>query len=120
MRLRPTPELSFAVRQLHAIAGIVVTASHNPKAYNGYKVYWDDGGQVPPVHADQILARIEARESWLGIEPMSIETAKMSGLLEIIGEEIDQPYLARVLKLALHPDLDAQKGGELRIVYSNS
>jgi len=116
--LRPTPELSFAVRQLHALAGIVVTASHNPKAYNGYKVYWDDGGQLPPAKADQVLARIDARESWLGLEPMSIETAKMSGLLEIIGEEIDQPYLARVLKLALHPDLNAEKGGELRIVYT--
>jgi len=116
--LRPTPELSFAVRQLHAIAGIVVTASHNPKKYNGYKVYWEDGGQVPPMKADQILARIEARANWLGIEPMSIEKAKNSGLLEIIGEGIDQPYLARVLKLALHPALDLKKGGELRIVYT--
>lgn len=116
--LRPTPELSFAVRDLHAIAGIVVTASHNPKAYNGYKVYWEDGGQVPPVKADQILARIEAREDWLGIEPMPIELAKTSGLLEIIGEEIDQPYLARVLELALHPALDLNKGGELRIIYT--
>ncbi len=116
--LRPTPELSFAVRQLHALAGIVVTASHNPKAYNGYKVYWDDGGQVPPVKADQILARIEARENWLGIEPMALEAAKKSGLLEMIGEEIDQTYLARVRELALHPELDAQKGGDLRIVYT--
>lgn len=116
--LRPTPELSFAVRQLHALAGIVVTASHNPKAYNGYKVYWDDGGQVPPLKADQILARIEARENWLGIEPMVLEAAKKSGLLEMIGEEIDQTYLARVRELALHPELDAQKGGDLRIVYT--
>jgi len=116
--LRPTPELSFAVRQLHAIAGIVVTASHNPKAYNGYKVDWEDGGQVPPVKADQIFARIEARESWLGIDPMPVEMAKTSGLLEIIGEEIDQPYLARVLELALHSDLDLEKGGELRIIYT--
>lgn len=116
--LRPTPELSFAVRQLHALAGIVVTASHNPKTYNGYKVYWEDGGQVPPAKADQILARIEARENWLGIEPLSIGTAKLTGLLEIISEEIDQPYHARVRGLALHPDLDAQKGQELRIVYT--
>ncbi|HBP66515.1 MAG TPA: phosphoglucomutase [Desulfosporosinus sp.] len=116
--LRPTPELSYAVRRLHAIAGIVVTASHNPKAYNGYKVYWEDGGQVPPMKADQILARIKARENWLGIEPMPIELAKTNGLLEIIGEEIDQPYLARVLKLALHPELDLNKGGELRIIYT--
>jgi phosphoglucomutase len=116
--LRPTPELSFAVRHLNALAGIVVTASHNPKAYNGYKVYWDDGGQVPPVKADQILARIEARESWQGIEPMTLEAAKRSGLLEIIGDKIDEPYLARVRELALHPDLDALKGGELLIVYT--
>ncbi|TGE32498.1 phospho-sugar mutase [Desulfosporosinus sp. Sb-LF] len=116
--LRPTPELSFAVRHLHALAGIVVTASHNPKTYNGYKVYWDDGGQVPPAKADQILARIEARENWLGIEPMSIEAAKTSGLLEIIGEEIDRPYLALVRELALNPGLDAQKGENLRIVYT--
>ena len=116
--LRPTPELSFAVRQLQALAGIVVTASHNPKAYNGYKVDWEDGGQVPPAKADEIFARIEAREDWLGIEPLPIEMAKTSGLLEIIGEEIDQPYLDRVLKLALHPELDAKKGGELRIIYT--
>lgn len=108
--LRPTPELSFAVRQLHALAGIVVTASHNPKAYNGYKLYWEDGGQVPPEHADQILARIKAREDWIGLEPMPLEAAKSSGLLEIIGEEIDQLYLAQVLELALHPELDREKG----------
>ncbi|MHB8074837.1 phospho-sugar mutase [Desulfosporosinus fructosivorans] len=116
--LRPTPELSYAVRQLHALSGIVVTASHNPKAYNGFKVYWEDGGQVPPLKADQILARIEARENWLGLEPMPIEQAKTSGLLEIIGEEIDRPYLANVLKLALHPDLDLKKGPELHIIYT--
>ncbi|EHQ90043.1 phospho-sugar mutase [Desulfosporosinus youngiae] len=116
--LRPTPELSFAVRHLRALAGIVVTASHNPKTYNGYKVYWDDGGQVPPVKADQILARINARENWLGIEPMSLDEAKRSGLLQIIGEEIDQLYLSRVKELALYPDLDAQKGKELKIVYT--
>ncbi|WP_088189050.1 phospho-sugar mutase [Desulfosporosinus sp. FKA] len=116
--LRPTPELSFAVRELKTIAGIVVTASHNPKAYNGYKVYWEDGGQVPPAQADEILARIEARESWLGIEPMSKEAAKREGLLQMIGSEIDHVYLSRVKELALHPELDAQQGRELSIVYT--
>lgn len=116
--LRPTPELSFAVRHLKALAGIVVTASHNPKIYNGYKVYWEDGGQVPPAKADQILARIEARESWLGIDPLELEEAKRCGLLQMIGEEIDQPYLTRVRELALHPNLDRQKGKELTIVYT--
>lgn len=116
--LRPTPELSFAVRQLHALAGIVVTASHNPKNYNGYKVYWDDGGQVPPLKAGQILNRIEARENWLDIEPMALELAKKEGLLKIIGEDLDKQYLAKVRKLTLHPELDAQKGSGLRIVYT--
>ncbi|MDQ7094954.1 phospho-sugar mutase [Desulfosporosinus sp. PR] len=116
--LRPTPELSFAVRELGTIAGIVVTASHNPKVYNGYKVYWEDGGQVPPAKADEILARIEARESWSGIEPMPLEEAKRQGLLQIIGEDIDDRYLSRVKGLALHPDLDAQYGKELSIVYT--
>lgn len=116
--LRPTPELSFAVRYLQAIAGIVVTASHNPKSYNGYKVYWEDGGQVPPAKADQILARINARESWLGIETLSVEEAKQRGLLQIIGKDIDDPYLARVHELALYPELDKEKGKDLRIVYT--
>lgn len=116
--LRPTPELSFAVRYLHALAGIVITASHNPKTYNGYKVYWEDGGQVPPVKADQILARINARESWLGIEPLALEEAKGCGLLQIIGEEIDKAYLTRVRRLALYPDLTKQKGKELSIIYT--
>lgn len=116
--LRPTPELSFAVRELGTIAGIVVTASHNPKEYNGYKVYWEDGGQVPPGKADEILARIEARESWLGIEPMPLEDAKRNGFLQMIGEEIDNRYLSRVKELALYPELDAQNGKDLSIVYT--
>lgn len=116
--LRPTPELSFAVRYLQALAGIVVTASHNPKSYNGYKVYWEDGGQVPPAKADQILARINARESWLGIETLSVEEAKQLGLLQIIGQDIDEPYLARVHELVLYPELDKQKGKDLKIVYT--
>ena len=116
--LRPTPELSFAVRELGTIAGIVVTASHNPKAYNGYKVYWEDGGQVPPNKADEILARIEARENWLGIEPMAATDAEREGLLQYIGEEIDNVYLSRVKGLALHPNLDAEHGKELSLVYT--
>ncbi|AFM41903.1 phosphomannomutase [Desulfosporosinus acidiphilus SJ4] len=116
--LRPTPELSFAVRELHTLAGIVVTASHNPKAYNGYKVYWEDGGQVPPAKADEILARIEARESWLGIEPMPAAEAIGKGLLLMIGEELDNVYLSRVKELALHTQLDARYGKDLSIVYT--
>ena len=116
--LRPTPVLSYAVRKLHAIAGIVVTASHNAKIYNGYKVYWEDGGQCPPAQADEILAKIESRESWLGLEPIPAEEAKSSGLLEFIGEEIDKPYLDQVLSLALYPELNKTKGEKLKIVYT--
>lgn len=116
--LRPTPELSFAVRFLHTVAGIVITASHNPKEYNGYKVYWEDGGQVPPEQADAILALIEARESWLGIEPMDLEKAQGQGLLQYIGSDVDRVYLDKVKGLALYPELIRAQGGELSIVYT--
>ncbi|CAA7601820.1 phosphoglucosamine mutase [Acididesulfobacillus acetoxydans] len=116
--LRPTPELSFAVRFLHTVAGIVITASHNPKEYNGYKVYWEDGGQVPPEQADAILAKIEARENWLGLEPMAEEEALARGLLHYVGAEVDQVYLDKVKGLALHPDLLREHGRELSIVYT--
>lgn len=116
--LRPTPELSFAVRYLQAQAGIVITASHNPKEYNGYKVYWEDGGQVPPAQADRISEHIAAHESWVDIEPLTEENAQAQGLLIMIGEEIDQAYLSAVKSLALYPDLAEQKGANLKIVYS--
>lgn len=116
--LRPTPELSFAVRHLKAQAGIVVTASHNPKEYNGYKVYWEDGGQVPPDRADQILLRINARENWNDIHPLSEEEALKMGLLIMIGEELDYAYLSRVKELALYPELIQEKGGTLSLIYT--
>lgn len=116
--LRPTPELSFAVRHLKAQAGIVVTASHNPKEYNGYKVYWEDGGQVPPDRADQILSRINARETWNDITPISEEEARKKGLLNIIGEELDCAYLSRVKDLALRPNLIKAKGSTVSLVYT--
>lgn len=116
--LRPTPELSFAVRYLQAQAGIVITASHNPKEYNGYKVYWEDGGQVPPVQADRISTHIAGRESWVDIEPLSEDEARNRGLLITIGEEIDQAYLAQVKDLALYPELSKSEGSTLKIVYS--
>lgn len=116
--LRPTPELSFAVRYLHTLAGIVITASHNPKEYNGYKVYWEDGGQVPPEQADRIFAKIKEREDWLGIEPLPEEEARSQGLLVMIGEEIDRTYLKRVQALAIHPELSKKAGTKLKIVYT--
>ena len=116
--LRPTPELSFAVRHLKAQAGIVVTASHNPKEYNGYKVYWEDGGQVPPDRADQILLRINARETWNDIHPLSEDEARKKGLFVMIGEELDYAYLGQVKKLALYPELIQAKGNTLSLVYT--
>lgn len=116
--LRPTPELSYAVRHLKAQAGIVVTASHNPKEYNGYKVYWEDGGQVPPDRADQILLRINARESWNDIHPLSEEEARKKGLLIMIGEELDCAYLSEVKELALYPELIQAKGDTLSLIYT--
>lgn len=116
--LRPTPELSYAVRHLHAQAGIVVTASHNPKEYNGYKVYWEDGGQVPPERADQILQRIRSNEKLNTILPLSKEEAESRGLLEMIGEEIDVAYLSRVKELTLYSDLIQAKGSSLSVVYT--
>ncbi len=116
--LRPTPELSFAVRNLHALAGIVITASHNPKEYNGYKLYWEDGGQVPPEQADRILSCIQDRNSWVDIDPMSEELALSSGLLVIIGKEIDRVYLEKVKSLALHPQIIKDCGSQLKIIYT--
>lgn len=116
--LRPTPELSFAVRTLHALAGIVITASHNPKEYNGYKLYWEDGGQVPPEQADCILACIKKHESWVDIELMSQEEALASGLLVMIGAEIDREYLDKVKSLTMNPQIIKENGDLLKIVYS--
>ncbi|KTE91097.1 phosphoglucomutase [Desulfitobacterium hafniense] len=116
--LRPTPELSFAVRQLQAQAGLVITASHNPKEYNGYKVYWEDGGQVPPDRADRILAHIKAHQAWDDILPLEEAEARDKGLLVEIGEEIDAVYLSKVKELALYPELSRTKGSNLAIVYT--
>ncbi|WP_206810820.1 phospho-sugar mutase [Paradesulfitobacterium ferrireducens] len=116
--LRPTPELSFAVRHLHTLAGIVITASHNPKEYNGYKVYWEDGGQVPPEQANRILAKIQEREDWLGIEPLAEDEARRQKLLVMIGEEIDRAYLKKVQTLSIHPELNLKSGNKLKIIYT--
>lgn len=116
--LRPTPELSFAVRYLKAQAGIVVTASHNPKEYNGYKVYWEDGGQVPPVRADQILKFINAHQRWDDILPLPEAEARDKGLLIDIGEDIDRVYLKKVKELALYSELAREKGCNLSLVYT--
>ncbi len=115
--LRPVPELSFSVRHLRAIAGIVITASHNPRQYNGYKVYWEDGGQMPPERADQILSLIH-ETSYQESTAMDEREAMDKGLLTIIGKEVDDAYIACVKKLSISPELIREMGDQLRIVYT--
>ncbi|MGM9955530.1 MAG: phospho-sugar mutase [Peribacillus sp.] len=103
--LRPTPELSFAVRELNAFAGIVITASHNPPEYNGYKVYGPDGAQLPPKAADQVIQYVNAIESELDIQIKEVEALKEKGLIEIIGEELDIAYNQQLLTVPENPQL---------------
>ncbi|SHH63549.1 alpha-phosphoglucomutase [Caloranaerobacter azorensis DSM 13643] len=112
--LRPTPELSFAVRYLKASAGIVITASHNPPEYNGYKVYWEDGGQVVPSLADKIIEKVNEVSEYSMVKIISKEEALNNGLLEIIGEKIDKEYIDKVKDLSVRDDIDKS----IRIVYT--
>ncbi len=117
-QLRPTPELSFAVRLLQATAGIVITASHNPPQYNGYKVYWSDGGQIVPPYDMGIAAAIDAVGDYTNIKKIGEEEAKRRGLLEVIGQEIDDAYIAALKSLSLEPEAIAKCARELKIVYT--
>jgi phosphoglucomutase len=115
--LRPTPELSFAVRHLGAAAGVMVTASHNPNEYNGYKVSWADGAQLAPDKAAAIVAAIEARADWrVPVRPEA--ELRAAGLYADAGEELDAAYLAAVRTQLLHPALTAERGGELGVVFT--
>lgn len=116
--LRPTPELSFAVRQLHCIAGIVITASHNPKEYNGYKVYWEDGAQITPPHDRNIMAAVEKTTDISKIRTMEKEEAVSQGLLEMIGEEIDRQYFEQLKAQSIHPEMIPEEAKNIRIVYT--
>lgn len=103
--LRPTPELSFAVRHLNAFSGIVITASHNPPEYNGFKVYGSDGCQLPPKQADEVIAKVNEVDNELTIEVESEEELKSNGLLQMIGEKIDKAYIEKIKTISLNPDL---------------
>ena len=116
--LRPTPELSFAVRKLGCIAGINITASHNPPEYNGYKVYWEDGAQITPPHDKGIMDEVKAVEDYTTMKTMTLDEAKAAGLYEVIGAEIDDAYIAELKKQVLHQDAIDAVGKELKIVYS--
>lgn len=116
--LRPTPELSFAVRYLNAFAGIMITASHNPAAYNGYKVYGEDGGQMPPADADALTKYVRAIENPLKVKVLSEEDAAESGLINIIGEEVDDAYLKEIRSVTVNQDLVDEMGKELKLVYT--
>lgn len=116
--LRPTPMLSFALRKLGCIAGIVVTASHNPPEYNGYKVYWEDGAQITPPHDKGIMDEVKKVTDYSSVKTMTLEEAKASGLYTTIGKEIDDPYIEELKSLVLRQDCIDEVGKDLKIVYS--
>jgi len=116
--LRPTPELSFTIRHLNCISGIIITASHNPAKYNGYKVYWEDGAQMPPQFADRVLENINATDIFEGVKIVSDAEADNSDLLTIIGEEVDKAYLDNVFAQSLNKDLVEKIADNFKIVYT--
>ena len=116
--LRPTPELSYAVRRLGCIAGINITASHNPPEYNGYKVYWEDGAQITPPHDKGIMDEVKEVTDYNTVKTMDREEAKTAGLYEVIGEEVDDGYIAELKKQVIHQDSINAVGRDLKIVYS--
>ncbi|HFR3766340.1 phospho-sugar mutase [Streptococcus suis] len=116
--LRPTPELSFAVRHYNAVAGIMVTASHNPKEFNGYKVYGEDGGQMPPADASALTDYIRAIDNPFAVELADLEESKANGLITVLGEETDRLYLDELKSININKDLIAEHGKDMKIVYT--
>ena len=116
--LRPTPELSFALRELGCVAGINITASHNPKEYNGYKAYWEDGAQLPPEHADTVSEAIDKLDIFADVKLANYEKALESGIIRLIGAEMDEKYLTCVQAQAVNPDAVKAVADDLKIVYT--
>ena len=116
--LRPVPELSFAVRQLKCTAGIMITASHNPPKYNGYKVYWDDGAQIVAPRDKDIIAKVRAVENFSEIKTISEEEAKNKGLLNFVGKEMDDNYIETLKSCILNPEIVKEQGKKLKVVYT--
>ena len=116
--LRPTPELSFALREYGCVAGINITASHNPKQYNGYKAYWEDGAQLPPEHADTVSAEMEALDIFADVKLADFDKALSDGLIVMLGAETDEKYLAQVVAQAVNPDAVKAVSDDLAIVYT--
>ncbi len=116
--LRPTPELSFAIRELGCVAGINITASHNPKQYNGYKAYWDDGAQLPPEHANTVYAEICKIDIFNDVKRVDFDRAVADGKITVIGKEIDEKYLKKVQEQLVNPDAVKKVADELKIVYT--
>ena len=116
--LRPTPELSFAVRHLGCVAGINVTASHNPPEYNGYKVYWEDGAQITPPHDSGIMGEVKSISDWNTVKTMDKAEAEKADLFQVIGKEVDDAYMAELKKQVIHMDAIEKEGKNLKIVYT--
>ena len=116
--LRPTPELSFAIRELGCVAGINITASHNPKQYNGYKAYWDDGAQLPPEHANTVYSEICKIDIFNGVNRIDFDKAVRDGKITVIGKEMDEKYLAKVEEQLVNPDAVKAVADDLKIVYT--
>ena len=116
--LRPTPELSFALRHLHCVAGINITASHNPRQYNGYKAYWEDGAQLPPEHADVVASVMESLDIFADVHTVDFGQALSAGKITLLGRDIDEAYLAEVEKQAVNPRAVRDVADNLKIVYT--